>query len=195
VGSIKVELKALEGLRRPVQDITRYNKEIEELSREITRCENQLGESGGSLSGAEIRAKMDSLNEQRTKLQREQKAMSAEKEKARVRIQGLKDQISSMKFRLGEGENKINAKKGFVRDMEEAKAQLHRAQEDIEVPVQVPLYFETYFWKCGLMVDGNGSKRVFGSWDWQNSRTATNVARTNSSRRRKLQFQNLESPR
>jgi seryl-tRNA synthetase len=195
VGSIKVELKALEGLRRPVQDITRYNKEIEELSREITRCENQLGESGGSLSGAEIRAKMDSLNEQRTKLQREQKAMSAEKEKARVRIQGLKDQISSMKFRLGEGENKINAKKGFVRDMEEARAQLQRAQEDIQVRAQVSLYFETYFWTCELMVDGNDSKRVFGSRDWQNSRTATDVARTNSSRRRKLQFQNLESPR
>ena len=163
MGSIKVELKALEGLRRPVQDITRYNKEIEELSREITRCENQLGESGGSLSGAEIRAKMDSLNEQRTKLQREQKAMSAEKEKARVRIQGLKDQISSMKFRLGEGENKINAKKGFVRDMEEARAQLQRAQEDIQVRAQVSLYFETCFWTCGFMVDGNGSKRVFGS--------------------------------
>ena len=89
--------------------------------------------------------------------------MSAEKEKARVRIQGLKDQISSMKFRLGEGENKINAKKGFVRDMEEARAQLQRAQEDIQVRAQVSLYFATYFWTCELMVDGNGSKRVFGS--------------------------------
>jgi chromosome segregation ATPase len=135
VSKIKVELKALESLRRPIQDITRYTKETEDLSREITRCENQLGESGGSLSGAEIRAKMDSLNEQRTKLQREQKATVAEKEKSRVRIQGLKDQISSMKFRLGEGENKVNAKKNFVRDMEEAKAQLRRAHDDIQVPL------------------------------------------------------------
>jgi len=77
---------------------------------------------------------MDSLNEQRTKLQREQKATLAEKEKARVRIQGLKDQISSMKFRLGEGENRVNAKKTFVRDLEEARTQLRRAQEDIQVP-------------------------------------------------------------
>ena len=76
---------------------------------------------------------MDSLNEQRTKLQREQKATLAEKEKARVRIQGLKDQISSMKFRLGEGENRVNAKKTFVRDLEEARTQLRRAQEDIQV--------------------------------------------------------------
>ena len=76
---------------------------------------------------------MDSLNEQRTKLQREQKATLAEKEKARVRIQGLKDQISSMKFRLGEGENRVNAKKTFVRDLEDARTQLRRAQEDIQV--------------------------------------------------------------
>lgn len=138
VSEIKAELKALESLRRPIQDITRHTKEIDDLSREITRCENQLGESGGSLSGAEIRSRMDSLNEQRTKLQREQKAMVAEKEKARVRIQGLKDQISSMKYRLGEGENKVNAKKGFVGDMEEAKAQLRRAQEDIQVHSYFP---------------------------------------------------------
>ena len=89
---------------------------------------------------------MDSLNEQRTKLQREQKAMVAEKEKARVRIQGLKDQISSMKYRLGEGENKINAKKGLVRDMEEARAQLQRAQEDIQVHFLLPTWLETKFY-------------------------------------------------
>jgi chromosome segregation ATPase len=122
----------LEGLKRPVQDISRYTKEIEELKHEITRCENQLGDSGGSFSGADIRANMDSLNEQRAKLQRELKATSAEKEKARVRVQGFKDTISSLKFRVGEGENKINAKKAFVRDLDEAKEQLNAAQEDIQ---------------------------------------------------------------
>jgi chromosome segregation ATPase len=129
---MKVEIKSLESLKRPVQDVSRYTKEIEDLRREIIRCENQLGESGGSLSGAEIRTKMDSLNEQRTKLQREQKATSAEKEKGRVRIQGLKDTISSLKFRLGEGDNKVNAKKTFVRDLDEARKQLNGAQEDIQ---------------------------------------------------------------
>jgi chromosome segregation ATPase len=76
---------------------------------------------------------MDSLHEQRAKLQREQKAATAEKEKARVRIQGLKDSISSLKFRLGEGENKINAKKSFVRELDEAKKQLNTTQDDIQV--------------------------------------------------------------
>lgn len=126
-------MKSLESLKRPVQDVARYTKEIEELQREINRCESQLGDSGGSLSGAEIRAKMDSLHEQRAKLQREQKAGTAEKEKARVRIQGLKDSISSLKFRLGEGENKINAKKSFVRELDETKKQLNTTQDDIQV--------------------------------------------------------------
>lgn len=133
VSEIKVEMKSLEALKRPLQDISRYTKEIDDLSREITRCENSLGESGGSLSGAEIRAKIDSLNEQRGKLQREQKAMSQEKEKGRLRIQGMKDQISSMRFRLGEGENKVNARKTFSRDIEEARNQLRKANEDVKV--------------------------------------------------------------
>ena len=95
---------------------------------------------------------MDSLNEQRTKLQREQKATLADKEKARVRIQGLKDQISSMKFRLGEGENRVNAKKTFVRDLEEARTQLRRAQEDIQV-LPHGCFFEDLFSGGGLIVD------------------------------------------
>jgi len=111
----------------------RYSKEIDDLKREIARCESQLGESGGSLSGAEIRGKMDSLNDQRAKLQRESKSTASEKEKARVRVQGLKDQLSSMKFRLGEAENKVNAKATIMRDLEDAKTQLVKAQEEIKV--------------------------------------------------------------
>ncbi len=133
VSEIKVEMKSLEALKRPIQDISRYTKEIDDLSHEITRCENSLGESGGALSGAEIRAKIDSLNEQRGKLQRDQKSISQEKEKARLRIQGMKDQISSMRFRLGEGENKINAKQRFLADIEEARTQLRKANEDVKV--------------------------------------------------------------
>lgn len=133
VSEIKVEIKSLEALKRPVQDISRYTKEIDDLSREIARCENQLGESSKSLSGAEFRARMDSLNEQRAKLQRELKTLAADKEKSRLRIQGLKDQISSMQFQIGEGENKVNAKVTFLRDIEEAKAQSLKANEDIKV--------------------------------------------------------------
>ena len=136
VNEIRTEMKALESLKRPVQDISRFTKEVEELTREIARVENLLGEAGGSLSGAEIRAKMGFLNEQRAKLQREQKALISEKEKARLRIQGMKDQISSLRFKLGEGENKVNAKKNFLRDLEEAKNQLRKADEDVKVQYQ-----------------------------------------------------------
>ena len=133
VGELKAEMKSLEGLKRPVQDSTRYTKEIEDLSREIILCENSLGGSGGSLSGAEIRAKMDSLNEQRGKLQREQKAVTVEKEKSRIRIQGIKDQIASIRIRIGEGENKVNAKETIMKDLAEAKNRLRHANEDITV--------------------------------------------------------------
>jgi len=136
VNEIRTEMKALESLKRPVQDISRFTKEVEELTREIARVENLLGEAGGSLSGAEIRAKMGFLNEQRAKLQREQKALISEKEKARLRIQGMKDQISSLRFKLSEGENKVNAKKNFLRDLEEAKNQLRKADEDVKVQYQ-----------------------------------------------------------
>ena len=121
-------------LKRPVQDIVRTTKEITDLEREITRCENQLGGSGGALSGAEIRQKMISLNEQRGKLQRELKMTATEKEKGRQRIQGLKDSVSALKFRVGEGENKLAAKKNFLRDIEEYKTSVANAQEDIKVP-------------------------------------------------------------
>lgn len=137
VSELKVELKSLENLRKPVQEIMRYTKEIDDLTREITGCESQLGESGRSLTGAEIRAKMDELNEQRSKLQREQKSLLSEKDKARTRIQGLKDQISQMKFRLGEGENKLNAKVTFTRDLEDARTQLRKAQEEIKVQLSM----------------------------------------------------------
>ena len=133
VGELKVQIKTLENLKRPVQDIARYTKEVEDLTREIGRLEAQLGESGGALSGAEIHEKMDSLNEQRSKLSKESKAMAVEKEKARVRIQGLKDQLSNIRWRLGEGENKVNAKKTFQKDLEEAQTQLRKAQEDVKV--------------------------------------------------------------
>jgi DNA repair protein RAD50 len=133
VSKIRNEMKSLESLKRPIQDISRYTREIEDLQREITRVENQLGETGGALSGADIRAKMDSLNEQRAKLQKEQKNLTSEKEKARLRIQGMKDQISSLRFKLGEGENKVNAKKTFLRDIEDAKTHLQKAHEDVKV--------------------------------------------------------------
>jgi len=133
VGELKVQIKTLENLKRPVQDIARYTKEVDDLTCEIGRLEAQLGESGGALSGAEIREKMDSLNEQRSKLSKESKAMAGEKEKARGRIQGLKDQLSNMRWRLGEGENKVNAKKTFQKDVEEAQSQLRKAQEDVKV--------------------------------------------------------------
>ena len=133
VNEIKSEIKSLESLKRPIQDISRFSKEIEELSQEIVRVENLLGDLGGAMSGAEIRAKMDGLNEQRGKLQRELKGVNNEKEKARLRIQGMKDQISSLRFKLGEGKNKINAKKTFQRDLGEAKAQLQKAHEDVKV--------------------------------------------------------------
>jgi chromosome segregation ATPase len=133
VSKLKDELKSLESLKRPVQEIMRYTKEVDDLTREIARYEAQLGESGGTLSGAEIRTKMDSLNEQRTKLQREQKMLAAEKDKAKSRIQGLKEQITQMKFRLSEAENKVNAKTTFARDLEEARDQLRKAQEEIKV--------------------------------------------------------------
>jgi len=126
-------MKSLETLKRPVQDIMRTTKEIEDLLREISRCEQELGGSGGSLSGAEIREKMDKLNDFRAKLQREQKSVASEKEKARIRIQGLKDEISNLRFRLGEGENKVHTKKTFLRDLEDARAQLQKAQEDAKV--------------------------------------------------------------
>jgi chromosome segregation ATPase len=136
VSELKVHLKTLENLRKPVQEIMRYTREIDELTHEISRYESQVGESGGSLTGAEIRAKMEEFNEQRSKLQREQRSLLAEKEKAKARIQGLKDQISQMKFRLGEAENKLNAKGTMSRDLEEAAAQLRKAQEDIKVDLR-----------------------------------------------------------
>ena len=137
VSDIKIEVKSLEGLKRPIQDIMRTTKEIEDLSREITRCENQLGGSGGSLSGAEIREKIDSLNEQRAKLQREQRAIAVDKEKARIRIQGLKDEISNLRIRLGEGENKVNTKKNLLRDLEDTKLQLEKTNEDVKVYLSI----------------------------------------------------------
>jgi chromosome segregation ATPase len=135
---LKSESRTLESLKRPIQDIARYSKEIDDLEREIARYEGQLRDSGGALSGAEIRAKMDALNERRTKIQRDLKATTAEKEKSRVRIQGYKDQISSTKFRLTEGENRVNAKKSFLRDLEESKELLIKAQDEVKVN---PLHF------------------------------------------------------
>lgn len=120
-------------MKRPVQDITRYTKEINDLTRDIKRYEIQLGEAGGSLSGAEIRAKMDSLNEQRVKLQRDQKSVTLEKEKMRVRIQGFKDQDQSMKIRVWEEENKLTSKNGLIRDIAEVKTQLQKVNDDIMV--------------------------------------------------------------
>jgi chromosome segregation ATPase len=120
-------------MKRPVQEITRHTKEIDDLTREITRYEVQLGEAGGSLSGAEIRAKMDSLNEQRVKLQRDQKSVTLEKEKMRVRIQGLKDQIQSIKIRVWEEETKLTTINGLLRDLEDVKTQLRKVNDDIQV--------------------------------------------------------------
>ena len=130
---IQSEINALEALKRPVLDIVRMTKEIEELSREITLCENQLGDSGNALSGSEIRAKMEALSEQRIKLQREQKSLFAEREKSRLRIQGVKDNLSSIQLRITESENNINAKQNLMRDLDEVKAHLARVQEDTKV--------------------------------------------------------------
>jgi len=56
-----------------------------------------------------------------------------EKEKGRQRVQGLKDSLSSLKFRVGEGENKVAAKNNFMRDIEEYKASIAKTQEEVKV--------------------------------------------------------------
>lgn len=56
-----------------------------------------------------------------------------EKEKGRQRVQGLKDSLSALKFRVGEGQNKVAAKKNFLRDIEEYKASVAKAQEEVKV--------------------------------------------------------------
>ena len=76
---------------------------------------------------------MNSLNEKRGKLQRELKISGTEKEKGRQRVQGLKDSVSALKFRDGEGENKVAAKKNFLRDIEEYKASLAKSREEVKV--------------------------------------------------------------
>jgi DNA repair protein RAD50 len=131
----KDEMKSLESLRRPIQDISRLTKEIQDLDREVRRCETALGESGGSLSAAEIRSKMDSLTDQRGKLQRDIKLLAAEKEKARMRIQGLKDAVAGTKALLAESESELAVKRRVLKDIDEAKAQLNKAQGEIKVPV------------------------------------------------------------
>ena len=131
--TLKKDIKDLEGLKRPLQEMSRLSTEIDDLGREIRSDESQLGNSSGSVSGAEIRAKMDSLNDQRTKLRREQKSVGIEKEKSMMRVQGLREQLSSLKYRISEGENKLNAKKGFERDLEDARAAIVKANEDIQV--------------------------------------------------------------
>jgi len=56
-----------------------------------------------------------------------------EKEKGRQRVQGLKDSLSALKFRVGEGENKVAAKKNFLRDIEEYKSSISEAREEVKV--------------------------------------------------------------
>jgi predicted nucleic acid-binding Zn-ribbon protein len=81
---------------------------------------------------------MTSLNEKRGKLQRELKMAGTEKEKGRQRIQGLKDSVSSLKFRVGEGENKVAAKKNFLRDIEEYKVSVAKSREEVKVHAPPP---------------------------------------------------------
>jgi chromosome segregation ATPase len=143
----------LETLKRPVLDIIRMSKEIEELSREITLCENQLGDFGGALSASEIRTKMDLLSEQRIKLQRDQKSLFSEKEKGRLRIQGFKDKMSSIHLRITEFENSISTKKNLTRDLEDLKSQLSKVHDDTKViPFESSLTIE-----CDRTNRGSGS--------------------------------------
>jgi chromosome segregation ATPase len=113
-------------------------KEIEDLSREITLCENQLGDSNG-LSGTEIRQKMDSLSDQRNKLQKDQKSLFTEREKSRLRIQAFKDKLSTIQLRITEFENNINKKENLIKDLEDFKIQLNKIQQDVKV--LFPFYY------------------------------------------------------
>jgi DNA repair protein RAD50 len=131
--TLKTDLRGLENLRRPVGEIARLSKEIEESRREVSRAEAALGEGGRGMSGEEIREKMGRLNEERGRLGREVRVVAGEKEKARSRIQGLREAISGVRVRIGEGESKVVARRGVVRDIEDVKGQMEKARQDIEV--------------------------------------------------------------
>jgi len=92
---------------------------------------------GRGLSGEEIRAKMEGLNEEKGRLAREVKGVAAEKERARGKIQGLKEGISEIKVRIGEGESRISARMGLTRDIEDVQGQMEKAVGDIKV---LPLF-------------------------------------------------------
>lgn len=145
--ALKTDLRGLENLRRPVGEIARLSKEIEESRREVSRAEAALGEGGRGMSGEEIRERMGRLNEERGRLGREIRVVAAEKEKARSRIQGLREGISGVRVRIGEGESKVVARRGVVRDIEDVKGQMEKARQDIEVPTppfpaESPLFVE-----------------------------------------------------
>jgi chromosome segregation ATPase len=106
------------------------------------------------MSGEEIRERMGRLNEERGRLGREIRVVAAEKEKARSRIQGLREGISGVRVRIGEGESKVVARRGVVRDIEDVKGQMEKARQDIEVPThpfpaESPLFLE--FWELTFL--------------------------------------------
>ncbi|KAF3921587.1 hypothetical protein AA313_de0205369 [Arthrobotrys entomopaga] len=107
--------REVEGLRNPVSEILKYDKDVRENQQQINSLVKRLEAMGSSRSVHDIQKALQSLNEQAGKLKVERDALWSDKEAARTELSVVERQVQEYQNQL------ISAKHEFEKKQTQAK--------------------------------------------------------------------------
>lgn len=122
VAALKEDIADLEYLRRPIADISRYQKEITNLEIDVATAESQSENGQGMRPLSEIQADVSRENERTRALNRSLQSLNNEREAQRRHLHTLESQWRDSQMRFSEAGHQLKEKCEISNRIEELQA-------------------------------------------------------------------------
>ncbi|KAF3925317.1 hypothetical protein ABW20_dc0108172 [Dactylellina cionopaga] len=123
--------REVEGLRNPVSEIPKYEKDVRENQEQINSLVRRLEAMGSSRSVQDIQRALQSLNEQARKVKQERDALSSDKETARTELTVFERQVQEHQTQLVAAKHELEKKQSHAKRLTETSDAILQRQQHI----------------------------------------------------------------
>ncbi|KAF3916036.1 hypothetical protein ABW21_db0200548 [Orbilia brochopaga] len=123
--------REVEGLRNPVSEISKYDKDVRDNQQQITSLVKRLEAMGSSRSVHDIQKALQSLNEQATKLKSERDSLWTDKEAARTELVAAERQLQEHQNQLISARHEFEKKQTQAKRLADCNDLIRQRQEQI----------------------------------------------------------------
>ncbi|KAJ6261749.1 DNA repair protein rad50 [Drechslerella dactyloides] len=123
--------REVEGLRNPVSEILKYDKDVRDNQHQINSLVKRLEAMGSSRSVHDIQKALQSLNEQATKLKGERNTLWTDKEAARTELVAAERQLQEHQNQLVSARHEFEKKQTQAKRLADCNDLIHQRQQQI----------------------------------------------------------------